>query len=246
MTMTTLKDKLTRHQIFLQRFAATQYNSMVPFIDNAVHRAMIRLGATTRYLSVIEAQNLEKELINLLEMMSTVTMQNLDDFARYESEFIAGAINGQLPVADKITKGVRLRKMGVGLNTGQQGQALPISLRQFNRHKARELAKKARQIAIQRLDYLETNIQFMQLANKIKAQARSLASTIVNHTASVAKDVTYQANKKNIDYVVWNSILDQNTTQYCSQQHGKQYPVNEGPRPPAHFGCRSFITAVLK
>lgn len=242
---TTIKDKLIRHQILIQRLAASQYDSMEQFIDDAVQRTMLRLGGK-RYLSPSEAQALEKELGTLLERMSVTTMQNLDDFAVYESKFIARVLNGQTPVADKVTRGLRMRRMGVGLSTGKRAQSIPVSLRQFNRNRARELAKRARQVVLQQLDRNQIEEQFLQLSRKIKAQARSLSTTLVNHTAIVAKDITYLANRDKIDFLVWSAVLDQNTTNYCRGQHGNRYPIDDGPRPPAHFNCRSIMIVVLK
>ncbi len=218
---------------------------MVPFIDLIVKRAFLRLGGK-RYLSPAEAKSLEQELATILEKMTLVTMNNLDDFAIYESEFIARIINGKVPLPEKITRGIRFRNMGIGLSTDQGSKSVVSTLRTFNNHKVRQLAKKARQIAILDLPYAEAEQKFLIMSKLMKAQAKSLSVTIINHAAAVAKDITYLTNRDLIEEVQWSSILDQNTTDYCRDHNGHIYPLDDGPRPPAHFNCRSVMIAILR
>ena len=46
--------------------------------------------------------------------------------------------------------------------------------------------------------------------------------------------------------VRWLAILDGRTSAICRGRDGKVFPVDSGPRPPAHPGCRSTTVAVLK
>lgn len=73
-----------------------------------------------------------------------------------------------------------------------------------------------------------------------------LVRTSINHISTVAKDELYKANDDIIDGVEWVSTLDSKTTPVCQVRDGKVYPVNSGPRPPAHVNCRSTITPILK
>lgn len=218
---------------------------MVPFLDAVLLRAFERLGGK-RYLSPAEAKNLEKELATILERMTIVTMENLDDFAIYESEFIARVLMGVKPDAQRITNSIRLRRMGIGLDVDRGSKSLPVTLRSFNAHKVREIAKKARQIAIQGLSREEAKQQFLAMGKLMRSQARSLSVTIVNHVATVAKDITYMSNRNLIGKVMWSSVLDGNTTDYCREHNGIIYDIGEGPRPPAHFNCRSVMIAILR
>lgn len=243
--MSTIKDKLIRHQILLQRLAENQYESMIPFIDKALQHAVRRLGGK-RYLSPTEARNLEHELLSILNGLTEVTMGNLDDFSIYESEFIARILGGSVPDATRVRNAMRLRRVGVGLDTGQSAQSLPVMIKRFNSHKAKEIASAVRKLALQRVDLKEAEKQILGMGKLIRSQARSLSVTITNHTATIAKDVTYLANRDLIDKVQWVSVLDQGTTDFCRHHHGNIYPINDGPRPPAHFNCRSVMIPVLR
>jgi len=70
--------------------------------------------------------------------------------------------------------------------------------------------------------------------------------TATAHTANVARSELYQANSKFIKAVQWVSTLDGRTSAVCRGRDGQTYPVDSGPRPPAHPNCRSTTTPVLK
>lgn len=76
--------------------------------------------------------------------------------------------------------------------------------------------------------------------------AESLVRTATNHAATAARELTYEANDDLIKGVRWTSTLDSRTTPICRSRDGEIYPPGEGPRPPAHWGCRSTTVPVLK
>ncbi len=76
--------------------------------------------------------------------------------------------------------------------------------------------------------------------------AEALVRTAVSHTVNVARDKVYQANDSLIKGVQWVSTLDGRTSSICQSRDGKVFPLNSGPRPPAHINCRSSTAPVLK
>lgn len=70
--------------------------------------------------------------------------------------------------------------------------------------------------------------------------------TANTHIASAVQTATYEANKDIVDQVEWRSILDSRTTKICASRDGNVYPADKGPRPPAHFACRSVVSPLLK
>lgn len=79
-----------------------------------------------------------------------------------------------------------------------------------------------------------------------RRNAEAIVRTAVNHTANYARESLYDENADLIKGVMWVSTLDSRTTEICQARDGKIYPVNKGARPPAHIGCRSTTTPVLK
>ena len=79
-----------------------------------------------------------------------------------------------------------------------------------------------------------------------RRSAEAMVRTAVNHTATAARDLVFEQNESVIKGVQWVSTLDLRTTPICRARDGKVYPLNSGPRPPAHINCRSTITPVVK
>lgn len=78
-----------------------------------------------------------------------------------------------------------------------------------------------------------------------KNGAAAMARTAIANTAVVAKEQSYKS-RRSIQEVQWVSVLDHRTTPICQARDGNIYPKGEGPRPPAHIGCRSTIIPVTR
>ncbi|AXE31628.1 hypothetical protein DK842_18020 [Chromobacterium phragmitis] len=76
--------------------------------------------------------------------------------------------------------------------------------------------------------------------------AEAIARTAINHYANFSRQHVANANADLIAGVKWVSTLDMRTSSICRSRDGKVYPVNSGPRPPAHINCRSAVVFVLK
>ncbi|WP_420013931.1 minor capsid protein [Tateyamaria sp.] len=81
---------------------------------------------------------------------------------------------------------------------------------------------------------------------KSRRDVESVVRTAVNHTANTAREYVYEANTDLVKGVRWNATLDGKTTLVCAGRDGKVYEAGKGPRPPAHFNCRSSTSPVLK
>jgi SPP1 gp7 family putative phage head morphogenesis protein len=79
-----------------------------------------------------------------------------------------------------------------------------------------------------------------------KRGAEAAVRTALAHTANVAKEEVYKRNRSKIKGIEWVSTLDGRTSAICRGFDGKVFPVNEGPRPPAHVNCRSTTIPVIK
>lgn len=84
------------------------------------------------------------------------------------------------------------------------------------------------------------------IIEKDRRGAEAMVRTIVNSTSNKAADATYKANGDIIKGLAWTSTLDSRTSPICQARDGKVFPVDSGPRPPAHVNCRSFMVPVLK
>jgi SPP1 gp7 family putative phage head morphogenesis protein len=75
------------------------------------------------------------------------------------------------------------------------------------------------------------------LASKLKRRWATGVETIIQHTSSM---VAFKLQSMASDQYVWMAILDSRTTEICRDRNGQVYYFSNGPRPPAHWRCRSF------
>ena len=76
--------------------------------------------------------------------------------------------------------------------------------------------------------------------------AEAVARTALSHVATQAREEVYRANEDLVREVRWVSTLDGRTTLLCASRDGRTFPVREGPRPPAHWRCRSTVIPVIE
>lgn len=76
--------------------------------------------------------------------------------------------------------------------------------------------------------------------------AEAMVRTAITHVSAVAQQETYQAFGPDVVAgVQWIAVLDSRTTELCASRDGKVYPLDRGPRPPAHPNCRSTTAPVI-
>ena len=79
-----------------------------------------------------------------------------------------------------------------------------------------------------------------------RRNCESVVRTAVNHTANFTGQRFYDANISIIKGLVWVSTLDGRTSAVCRARDGEVFPLNSGPRPPAHWNCRSRMGPVTR
>lgn len=76
------------------------------------------------------------------------------------------------------------------------------------------------------------------LVNKMRRQFNSAVSSTIQHISSF---VTFKLGSLVATQYMWSAILDSRTTDICRSRNGNIYQFKDGPRPPAHYNCRSYI-----
>lgn len=79
-----------------------------------------------------------------------------------------------------------------------------------------------------------------------KREVDMMTRTALQHVAATAKEQVWQSNDDVIKAVEWVSVLDARTSSQCRSLDGREFPLDEGPRPPLHINCRSTTSAVFK
>ena len=256
------------HEVGVQRYAAGLRNRIVGILNAA--DADIESKILTRYAAIAKrgidigpatTKRLEQIRAEIRETLSvaygragTVIKGELGDLAKQESAFQLSSIKKTIPVKVSFTApaptlltaiadsfplhGKLLKDWTAGLLDGQAeriDQAVKIGL--VNGETVDQLATRVRGTAA--AGYVDGVLEIG------KRSAEAVVRTSVNAVTTRAREITYAENPDLVKGVRWVSTLDMRTTEICMARDGEVYPVDEGPRPPAHWGCRSTTAPVL-
>lgn len=72
-----------------------------------------------------------------------------------------------------------------------------------------------------------------------------LAATVQTYVQQMTNFILQNVGGSLHDSYQWVAILDSSTTEICRSRDGKVYQYGEGPTPPAHYSCRSFIIPIV-
>jgi SPP1 gp7 family putative phage head morphogenesis protein len=74
----------------------------------------------------------------------------------------------------------------------------------------------------------------------------TMVRTAVNHISTQARQATFEENADLLQGIEWVTALDTRACPVCAANDGQVFPVDSGPRPPAHHGCRCSVAPALK
>lgn len=72
-----------------------------------------------------------------------------------------------------------------------------------------------------------------------RSAMKAIVQTAVTHVNNQAAELAMEARRDIVESVIYISIPDGRRTEVCENLHLTEWPINEGPRPPQHFNCRS-------
>lgn len=255
-------DQFIRHQGFIQRLASSEANNFDDFIkraDKIIRDILNAQGDTISSKRVMNQviKQLSEELSPVYDEFSELLISNLEEIAVNESQWTVGAmmdgVEGELrtPSSTQVIAAAFSRPM----TTGQTEELLRPFMRTFSSFQTKKV-----QNAIRTGFFEGQTISDMVRAirgtreQKFKdgilatttRSAKIITRTAVNHISNEAKNQVYNANSRFLEGVEWSSVLDNRTSSICRIRDGIVYPVDSGPRPPAHPSCRSQIIPKVK
>lgn len=258
-----LRDLNIRHQIQLHRLAsgtAAQINELLTAVEDDLVAQIAKYDPTTD--EGYSKSRLEKMLAAIKKInadtyahVAHFLNEHLAELAEYEADYQAAQIEKTLPfdwplaqpsiealsslVTTEPFAGRLLDEWVSGLEAGQLDRitaALRIGL--VEGETIDQLAKRLR--GTKALQYKDGILDIG------RRQAENVVRTATSHVTNSAKQAVFQANDDLVEKVQWLSTLDTRTTLYCMLHDGLTYPLDSGPRPPAHYNCRSVILPVIK
>ena len=252
-----LIDQATRHAVHLERLKTGEYRKIRSLLTEMVDNVSADLGKSN--ITEWRRSKLEKQLseykkalrqgTSKSKLMSSINRSVLD-LASYESSFEVKSLarvsnfNFTIPSENQIISAVRSNPLQVsGANGGKLLEAV------FDNFADDAIDGILQSI---RLGYAQgdTTSQIIrrlkdQVELKLQHHLRGLVRTSLAHAAQQAREITWQANRDIVKGVRWVSTLDSKTSDICQSLDGRFFALDDGPRPPAHYNCRSTTVAAL-
>lgn len=79
------------------------------------------------------------------------------------------------------------------------------------------------------------------ILHKLRNQFNTVQQTIIQHAHAWT---LFNFGRLFYSHYQWVSIIDSATTDICRHRNGRIYSYKDGPRPPAHYNCRSTIVGL--
>ncbi|MEH6784762.1 MAG: minor capsid protein [Alcanivorax jadensis] len=257
MTSHGIIEALVRHQLFIQRYGGSAVKRSLPILRQLARdlRDRIEGGGLTEFQAG-RAARLESDIRTLIATAAADIegLLEIDEFAQHEVDFSTKVLNAAVAVdlAPTISPGQLRAVTTRSLMTLVSGDNVKrLTLRQAFDEFAEGVGRDALRVVQAGVLEGKTQQQMARgvselIATRSRQQAESLIRTATNHIGSIARNTVYQANADILEGERWISTLDGRTTLVCAGRDGEIHPLGQGPRPPAHFGCRSIMVPVVK
>jgi len=256
--MPEIKDVYSRHAHFLEQYYNGEANKIAPFLNKVAKDLRIQLTKTNTVTSKARIKHLLDFTEDLVKGQLTTFTGDLNGqielFADSEAEFASLTIEDQPGVVNVITPGPAQLHAAVNARTFNNA-LLKDTLKSFSADQARMVRDavsmgffegKTTQDIIRTIVGTKSQNFKNGILNVTRTSAERIVRTALNHTASVAKNKTFEDNSDLIPYYEWVSTLDGRTSAICRSRDGNAYKVNKGPLPPAHPNCRSTTSPLFK
>lgn len=250
-------DGLTRHQVFLQRFAGGQVRESLPILRQmardiraALQRQDLTDFQTARLVALqIDIQTITSAAgVSLRELMTG----SMVEFAAYEAEFtqklLQGAVTVQLAGVSTVALGEALVAAPLVLVSGQKTIRTTFAgvFDTFAAGSAREVMTTVQAGITAGATNAEITRNVMSLVNtRTKAQAETVVRTAANAAGSAARAELYAANSDVLQGEEYVATLDGRTRPSHAALDGNQYPVGQGPQTPLGYNCRCLRVPVV-
>jgi len=253
-----LLDLAVRHSHYLHRYASGLADLIFNVLD-AEQRSIVRLLADLPDdLSEMTRARLERLLSAIREVnakaydrLGDVLQSEMRGLAVYEAGFVARGLTAArldftMPAPQQLHAATTSRPF--------QGKLLREWVEDLSDQSFKRLRGAVRMAVIEgrTVGELTRTIRGSKdmnyrdgLMNVDRRQAEAVARTAVAHVNNAARQLVYEQNKKLVTGVKWVSTLDARTTPLCQSLDGKVFPLDSGPRPPAHINCRSTTIPVM-
>lgn len=253
-----LVERLTRHQIFVQRFGGHEVNKILPFLRGILDdiKAELLRDDLTAYgrnrMLAIEG-SISSIVNNGVDGMTAMLADDIAQFGLYESEFMTKLIDGAATVTAasvspaQIRSAITTKPMNLIKGRTTESLTMQAAFKKFSSTATRDIRRVVQMGIVEGKTTQEMVRDISRLTkSRTRRQIEALVRTVTNHASQVARDITTQENSDIIDKERFVATLDSRTTMTCAGHDGKAFEIGKGPHPALHYNCRSTRVPVLK
>jgi SPP1 gp7 family putative phage head morphogenesis protein len=250
-------DATVRHQIKLLRFSQGEANKAAKLLAASDAELVALLeGELTEY-SEARLRGLLKEVRRMRAAVAQDIGKELSEdmagLSAAEAEWEEAMLLGSTPVAlslNSVSAATLKAVSGSPINgvplEGWLGSMAVNDVRRIEQQlRLGILQGETTASLVQRIRGTRANGYADGVLSTTRREAEMIARTAANHVSAQARQATWDANSDIIKGVRWVATLDGRTSPVCQSRDGEIYPIDEGPRPPAHPNCRSSVAPVL-
>lgn len=264
-----LLDNTVSHAIDLQRYGNGVVRRMLAILNkadakltNELISALERMTPENFTVQRLDALLKEVRALNGKAYTSVRTGLEVDllDLVKSESDYQKDLFKDVLPISVSVAKiDPEVVYTAAMARPFQVSKDRAVPLNEYLTGLSSDRAAKIRDAV--RLGYLnsETTSQIVRSIRGTKTQnyadglmqapryhVEGMVRTAISHMSNFTAQRFYEANDSILKGVKWISTLDSRTSPICQARDSLIYPIDSGPRPPAHINCRSRISPVTK
>lgn len=254
-----LLDAATRHAIFLQRYAKGVSNDLQPIFVELLRSIEARLELEPARITATRLGVVQRDVNALMQAAfgtyETRLTEELAAFYLQELDYTDRILGAGVIVDNLVPPPAALQSVGWALRTPMRLVSGKRVLQQDAYGLLADFAigreLQARNIIA--AGYLGgsttqeiTRELTRQISSATRANSATVTRTLVNHLSDATRQAVHGANADLLDGEEWVSTLDGRTSPICRARDGETYPVDSGPRPPAHHACRSLRVPKVK
>lgn len=241
----------------LQRLSSGQIKRAMPVLRQLAKdlRRRIQAGEATEF-AMGRMLELERD-VQVLVTDGITTLQErleLEDIATEEVQFARQLLGASVSVdlakgldADMVAAVMTRRQLTLIAGDEIKRTTIPQLFDEFAGAVSHDALNTVRAGVIEGRTQADMARQVGELVTiRSRRQAEAVIRTAVNGIGGAARNEVYTANSDILDGEKWTSTLDGRTSAVCRARDSQVYPLNSGPRPPAHFNCRSLMRPVIK
>jgi len=245
----------------VKKTEAKKFEKYLVIIERQIRQKLIAEGLTIRNKTRLAAILADIKRINKEQFEGWVAelVENLGDVAITESDLEVNLLNKSIPDFEAVLPAEvqilsAFKQNALSLRGKSQGLTLEPFLQQYTADQKQLIEGlisqgfqegKTTQQIIQDLRGTKA-LNFQDgILDKVNRNTEIMVRTAVQNASAQAKQAIWEANSDVVQGVEWVSTLDSRTTSQCRSLDAQVFPVDSGPRPPIHYGCRSTTAPAI-